>query len=203
MTYRGKRWLDLALSTPIAVVTLPLQGVAALAVRVTLGTPVLFRQLRPGLDGEPFTMLKFRTMHPVHAGRGQLDDASRLTKFGAFLRSSSIDELPALWNVIRGDMSLVGPRPLLVEYLSLYDDRQARRHDVLPGLTGLAQIRGRNSVTWEQRFRDDLEYVENQSFALDLRILLTTVLTVLRQVGISGEGEATMRRFAGNTGVRG
>lgn len=189
----AKRILDLVgASLGLVVASLPMAGIA-LAVRLTMGRPVLFRQGRPGLDGEPFVLVKFRTMRP-----GPGDDAARLTRLGRFLRSSSLDELPELWNVVVGDMSLVGPRPLLMEYLDRYSPRQARRHEVRPGLTGLAQVEGRNTVAWEDRFELDVRYVETRSFALDLRIIARTVGAVLRREGISGDGEATMTPFQGS-----
>ena len=168
-------------------------AVIAVAVRTTMGAPVLFRQRRPGRGGELFELIKFRTMTD-----GDGDDADRLTRLGRWLRSTSLDELPELWNVLRGDMSLVGPRPLLVEYLELYSPEQARRHEVRPGLTGLAQVAGRNLVDWEERFALDVRYVDEQSLGLDLRILGRTVLAVLRREGISGEGAATMAPFQGS-----
>ena len=197
MTYRGKRTLDLVVSVPILVLSLPVQAVAALAIRLTMGSPVLFSQTRPGLNGQPFEMRKFRTMHPLDSTKGWIDDNSRLTRLGALLRSSSVDELPTVWNIIRGDMSLVGPRPLLMSYLGRYSPSQARRMEVLPGLTGLAQVNGRNAQTWDERFAWDLEYVDSASLRTDLKILLKTVLTVARRDGISAEGEATMPEFKG------
>lgn len=167
-------------------------------VRCKLGSPVFFRQTRPGLHGRPFQMIKFRTMTDVCAPDGQLlPDAERLTAFGRFLRSSSLDELPELWNVLKGDMSLVGPRPLLMEYLPLYSPEQARRHEVLPGLTGWAQINGRNALSWEDKFRLDVWYVDNQSFWVDLRIIFQTIKKVVAREGISAVGEATMTKFEG------
>jgi lipopolysaccharide/colanic/teichoic acid biosynthesis glycosyltransferase len=195
---RAKRALDLTASLIALVVTLPVQGAVALAVRLNLGRPVLFRQIRPGLKGELFTILKFRTMRPADPARGWIDDSSRLTPLGRVLRSASLDELPTLWNVVRGDMSLVGPRPLLPQYLERYSPEQARRHDVRPGLTGLAQVSGRNALTWEDRLRLDVEYVQRQSFALDLRILLKTLGTVVRRQGITAPGAATMTEFLGS-----
>jgi len=168
-------------------------AVIAVALRLTMGSPVLFRQVRPGRRGELFTILKFRTMRS-----GEGTDTERLSSLGRWLRATSLDELPELWNVLRGDMSLVGPRPLLVEYLPLYSQRQARRHEVRPGLTGLAQVAGRNLVDWDERFELDVEYVETRSLALDLRIIGRTVAAVLRRDGISGEGEATMAPFRGS-----
>lgn len=164
-----------------------------------LGNPVFFRQLRPGLNGQPFEMIKFRTMRDSVDTSGRLlPDAERLTPFGKFLRSTSLDELPELWNVLKGDMSLVGPRPLLMEYLPLYNKEQMRRHLVRPGITGWAQVNGRNSISWEDRFRMDIWYVENQSFWIDLKILWLTLLTVLSRGGVSEPGQVTMSRFAGN-----
>jgi lipopolysaccharide/colanic/teichoic acid biosynthesis glycosyltransferase len=199
-SYRGKRVLDLSLTLPALILSLPVQGCVALLVRGRLGGPVLFRQERPGLEGRPFTMMKFRTMLPVDPERGQIDDATRMTRLGGFLRSTSLDELPTLWCIVRGDMSLVGPRPLLMQYLGRYSPAQARRHQVRPGLTGLAQVSGRNALTWDQKFRLDVEYVERQSLLLDLRIIAQTVRSVLRREGISADGAATMPEFVGNTG---
>ncbi len=190
--------MDLGLTIPAAVCSLPLQGAIALAIRYKLGRPILFRQLRPGLHGRPFELVKFRTMRPLDPQRGWTDDASRQTAFGSWLRATSLDELPSLWNVIRGDMSLVGPRPLLMEYLDRYGPDQARRHDVLPGLTGLAQVSGRNSLGWAEKFQLDLDYVEHQSLLLDLRVLARTVVVVVRRQGISALGHATAPLFAGS-----
>ena len=174
-------------------------AVIALLVRIRLGKPVLFRQLRPGLHGQPFTLLKFRTMlEALDTNGSPLPDAERLTAFGHFLRRWSLDELPELYNVLRGDMSLVGPRPLLMEYLPLYTAEQARRHDVRPGLTGWAQVNGRNAIGWDQKFAFDLWYVDHASLSLDLRILWLTVRNVFTRHGISAEGEATMPRFTGS-----
>jgi lipopolysaccharide/colanic/teichoic acid biosynthesis glycosyltransferase len=171
----------------------------ALLVRQRLGSPVLFRQVRPGLHGRPFEMIKFRTMTDDRLPDGTLmPDGERLTRFGRWLRATSLDELPELWNVVRGDMSLVGPRPLLMSYLSLYSTFQARRHEVRPGITGWAQVNGRNAVSWEERFRLDVWYVENRSFLLDLKILAMTVRTAVLREGISAPGEATMSRFTGS-----
>lgn len=168
-------------------------------VRRKLGSPVLFRQLRPGLQGCPFMMVKFRTMTDERGADGELlPDIQRLTAFGRFLRATSLDELPELWNVLRGEMSLVGPRPLLMEYLPLYSPAQARRHDVRPGITGWAQVNGRNAVSWDERFTLDVWYVDHQSLLLDLRILWLTVRKVLVREGISAQGDATMPRFTGN-----
>lgn len=176
---------------------LPL-ALLALMVRWKLGSPVFFRQVRPGLHGRPFRMLKFRTMTDQRDSHGQLlPDAQRLTSFGRFLRSTSLDELPELWNVLRGNMSLVGPRPLLMEYLPLYTPEQARRHEVRPGITGWAQVNGRNALSWNERFRLDVWYVDNQSLMLDLRILWRTFHKVLARDGINQAGEATMSKFTG------
>lgn len=191
-----KRALDVTVASAALLVSAPLLGLAALAVRQQLGSPVIFRQPRPGLNGKPFEMVKLRTMLTEdQAGSGH--DAARLTPLGSLLRSTSIDELPTLWNVLRGEMSLVGPRPLLMDYLPLYTPEQAHRHDVLPGLTGLAQIRGRNLLTWDEKFTADLEYVERQSLALDARILVATIKTVVRRSGIAHQDTATMPRFTG------
>ncbi|MNG82704.1 putative sugar transferase EpsL [compost metagenome] len=168
-------------------------------VRKKLGAPVLFRQQRPGRDGKPFEMVKFRTMRDAVDVHGNvLPDAQRMTPFGSFLRASSLDELPELWNVLKGEMSLVGPRPLLMEYLPLYSPEQYRRHEVRPGVTGWAQINGRNALSWEDKFKLDIWYVENRSFWLDLKILFLTVKKVVKKDGISGAGEATMSKFTGN-----
>ena len=199
-SYRGKRVLDLALTLPALIASLPVQVIVAALVRSHLGSPVLFRQERPGLEGRPFSMMKFRTMLPVDPERAQIDDACRVTRLGSFLRSTSLDELPTLWCIVKGDMSLVGPRPLLMQYLGRYSPTQARRHEVRPGLTGLAQVSGRNALTWDDKFRLDVEYIECQSLALDLRIIARTAMSVLRREGISADGAATMPEFLGNTG---
>lgn len=193
-----KRVLDLVIGIPALILSLPIQAVVAVAVAVKLGRPVLFKQVRPGLHGQPFEMRKFRSMRPVDPTRGWVDDASRMTPFGAKLRSTSLDELPALWNVVRGDMSLVGPRPLLMQYLPLYNAFQARRHEVKPGLTGLAQVSGRNAVTWDRRFELDVHYVDTWTIRGDLRILCDTVTAVLRRDGITAAGEVSMTEFTGN-----
>lgn len=178
----------------------PLLLILSCMVRILLGSPVLFRQLRPGMHGEPFVMLKFRTMTDQCDSAGSLlPDDQRLTSFGKFLRSTSLDELPELFNVLLGDMSLVGPRPLLMEYLPLYTSEQSRRHEVRPGITGWAQVNGRNAITWEEKFRLDVWYVDNRSFLLDLRILWMTVSKVFRREGISQDGQATMEKFAGSS----
>lgn len=197
MTYPGKRILDLAISLPVLLLSLPVQAAAALAIRLAMGSPVLFTQTRPGLHGEPFEMRKFRTMRPVDHARGWTDDASRMTSLGSLLRSTSIDELPTLWNIVRGDMSVVGPRPLLMRYLDRYSPEQARRMEVPPGLTGLAQVNGRNAQSWEERFAYDVEYVDSCSPTLDMQILVKTVAAVLRREGITAQGEATMSEFTG------
>ncbi|AIN82133.1 MULTISPECIES: sugar transferase [Corynebacterium] len=194
-----KRGIDVAASAAGLIVLSPVMGATALAVRLSMGKPVLFRQERPGQDGEPFNILKFRTMHHVNPAKGFVDDASRLTQVGKFLRSTSLDELPELFNVLRGDMSLVGPRPLRMKYLERYSPRQARRHEVPPGITGLAQVSGRNGITWEERFEYDVQYVDNWSLLLDAKILLDTILVVLRREGISEEGQATMTEFTGSS----
>ena len=194
-----KRIFDLLVASLLAIVLLPVMLVVAVVVRVRLGSPVLFRQRRPGLHGRPFTLLKFRTMTDARSPDGRLlPDAERLRAIGRALRASSLDELPELWNVIRGDMSLVGPRPLLMEYLELYSPQQARRHDVRPGLTGWAQIHGRNAVSWEDRFRLDVWYATHHSLWLDVRILFATLRTVLTRRGISAPGESTMSKFKGS-----
>jgi len=198
-----KRLFDFAVALVALVLLSPVLGFVAWQVRRQLGSPVLFRQCRPGLNGMPFQMVKFRTMLNAIGADGQpLPDAMRMTRLGSFLRSSSLDELPELWNVLKGEMSLVGPRPLLMEYLPLYSPEQARRHEVRPGVTGWAQVNGRNALTWDEKFRLDLWYVENRSFLLDLKILALTVRKVFVREGISAAGEATMPRFTGNQGVK-
>lgn len=193
-----KRLFDLVLVIALLPVLLPVTAIVALIVRRQMGSPVIFRQQRPGLHGEPFEMLKFRTMRDAVDQDGRpLADAERITDFGRFLRASSLDELPELWNVLKGEMSLVGPRPLLMDYLPLYDAEQARRHDVRPGVTGWAQINGRNALTWEQKFALDSWYVDNRSLWLDVGILFSTFAKVLKREGISADGEATMPKFVG------
>lgn len=194
-----KRALDIAGSVVGLVVTAPLQAGLAVAVWKMHGRPVLFRQLRPGKDGNLFELLKFRTMLPMDEVR--TTDADRLTTFGRALRATSLDELPSLWNVLKGDMSFVGPRPLLAHYIPLYSPGQARRHEVRPGITGLAQVRGRNATTWADRLDHDVDYVDRRSFGLDARIVLDTFLVVLKRDGISAEGEATMVEFTGDSGT--
>lgn len=198
----GKRVLDLAIGVPVLILSLPVQATVALLVRVRLGRPVLFRQQRPGLHGVPFEMIKFRTMADPDPGRGLVTDEERMMPLGAFLRSTSLDELPALVHVVRGQMSLVGPRPLLVKYLDRYSPEQARRHEVRPGITGLAQVEGRNSITWERRLALDVEYVDRRSIALDLYILSRTVRAVLGRKGVSGVGVLTMSEFTGGDTAR-
>lgn len=193
-----KRALDLAVTLPAAVLSLPVQAVVAVAVRRSMGTPVLFRQERPGLHGQSFTMVKFRTMRDADPTVGIEEDAERLSRLGRILRATSLDELPSLWNVVRGDMSLVGPRPLLVRYLTRYSPEQARRHEVRPGLTGLAQVSGRNALTWERRLELDVQYVDHHTVRGDLRILAATVGKVLRREGITGDDSATMTEFWGS-----
>ena len=193
-----KRSFDFCAAVGALLLLWPLVLIVAILVRTKLGSPVLFCQLRPGRNGAPFAMLKFRSMTDARDGNGALlPDAARLTSFGKFLRSSSLDELPGLWNIVRGDMSLVGPRPLLMEYLPLYNAEQARRHEVRPGLTGWAQINGRNALQWEQKFALDCWYVDNQTLWLDIKILALTVFKVMRRSDISADGEATMPRFTG------
>jgi len=191
-----KRTLDSLLALGALIVLAPVLLLLALIIRMELGSPVLFRQPRPGRGGRVFTLWKFRTMNQARDDEGQLmPDGQRLTPFGRWLRTTSLDELPELWNVLRGDMSLVGPRPLLVEYLARYTPEEARRHEVRPGLTGWAQVNGRNATTWEERLRLDVWYVDHRSFALDLRILLRTVILVFSRAGISAPGSATMPEF--------
>ena len=193
---RYPKWLfDLAVASAALVVLSPVVAPVVLAVRLTLGSPVLFVQTRPGLNGQPFRLYKFRTMIEGEAG-----DENRLTGFGRFLRSTSLDELPELWNVIRGDMSLVGPRPLLMHYLDHYTPFQMRRHEVRPGITGWSQVNGRNAITWAQRFADDVWYVDHRSFLLDLRILALTLAKVILRSGVSAEGSATMPQFVNAPG---
>ncbi len=191
-----KRLFDLLLTLVAAILFSPILLITTLLVRQKLGSPILFSQQRPGLDGKPFRMYKFRTMTDERDANGDLlPDAQRLTQFGCFLRSTSLDELPAFWNVFKGDMSLVGPRPLLMEYLPLYSPEQACRHNVRPGITGWAQVNGRNAISWEEKFKLDVWYVDNQSFWLDLKILFLTLRKVFVREGISAEGEATMPKF--------
>jgi lipopolysaccharide/colanic/teichoic acid biosynthesis glycosyltransferase len=194
-----KRVLDRSVAGLLLAATAPVMAATAAVVAVTMGRPVLFRQRRPGLHGRPFEIAKFRTMRDAHdAGGAALPDAARLTAVGKFLRSTSLDELPQLWNVLRGELSLVGPRPLLMQYLPRYDKEQARRHDVLPGITGWAQVHGRNEVDWDARFRLDVWYVDHWSLLLDLEILALTVVTLVRREGISRRDHATMYEFMGS-----
>ena len=196
---RGIKRLADAFAALVALALLsPLIVVVALLVRAKLGSPILFRQERPGLDGRPFTLVKFRTMLNARDESGALrPDAERMTPFGRWLRASSVDELPELWNVLKGEMSLVGPRPLLMHYLPLYSPEQARRHNVRPGVTGWAQINGRNAISWDEKFAFDVWYVDNWSLMLDAKILLASVISVFSRHGISAEGAATMHEFTG------
>lgn len=193
-----KRLLDIIIASTALILLSPLYVYVAYKVKKNLGSPVWFRQVRPGLHGKPFEMIKFRTMKDALDEYGKpLPDSERLTAFGKMLRSSSLDEMPELWNVIKGDMSVVGPRPLLMEYLPLYNEEQAKRHDVRPGMTGHAQVNGRNAISWEQKFELDTWYVENQSLWLDFKIMLQTVKKVIAKDDISEAGEATMSKFTG------
>lgn len=194
-----KRLFDLLAALVGLILLSPILIILALMVRINLGEPVLFRQIRPGMNQSPFEMVKFRTMREAYGPGGeQLPDAQRLTSFGKFLRSTSLDELPELWNVLKGDMSFVGPRPLLMEYIPLYTDDQKRRHEVRPGITGWAQVNGRNALSWDEKFKLDVWYVDNQSFWLDIKILLMTMKKVSLREGISAKGDATMPAFTGN-----
>lgn len=193
-----KRLLDIIIASIALILLSPLYAFVAYKVKKNLGSPVLFRQVRPGLQGKPFEMIKFRTMKDARDAQGNpLPDSERLTPFGKMLRSSSLDEMPELWNVIKGDMSIVGPRPLLMEYLPLYSPEQAKRHNVRPGMTGHAQVNGRNAIGWDEKFKLDTWYVENQSTLLDFKIMFKTVHKVLAKDDISAEGEATMTKFTG------
>lgn len=194
----GKRIFDVMATLLCGIIALPLGLLVALIVRMRLGSPVLYRQRRPGINGVPFTILKFRTMTNEADGSGTLlPDAQRLTAFGSFLRATSLDELPELWNVLRGEMSLVGPRPLLLQYLDRYTAEQARRHEVLPGITGWAQVNGRNALSWSEKFAYDVWYVDNMSFILDIKILLRTVQQVLSRAEINQPGAATAEEYTG------
>jgi len=194
-----KRLMDILGAMAGLLLLAPVIVLLSLLVRVKLGSPVLFRQSRPGRAGQAFEMAKFRTMTDARDANGELlPDADRLTGFGQFLRASSLDELPELWNVLKGDMSLVGPRPLLMEYLPLYSERQARRHEVRPGITGWAQVNGRNALSWEEKFELDVWYVENRTLWLDIKILFLTVWKVIKRDDINQDGEATMTRFTGS-----
>lgn len=193
-----KRLFDIVASICGLLLLAPVIAIVAWQIRRKLGSPVLFRQVRPGLNGKPFEMIKFRTMRDaVDAAGNPLPDSERMTPFGSFLRSSSLDELPELWNVLKGDMSLVGPRPLLMEYLPLYSPEQYRRHEARPGVTGWAQINGRNALSWDEKFKLDIWYVDNRSFWLDLKIIFLTIKKVVVRDGISADGEATMAKFTG------
>ncbi|MET8252095.1 sugar transferase [Micromonospora sp. NPDC005197] len=199
---RWKRLLDVLGALLVLLLGAPVLALVALVVLVAHGRPVLFRHTRPGLHGKLFEVVKFRTMRHPDPDRGLVSDADRLTRVGRWLRASSLDELPEFWNVLRGEMSVVGPRPHLVRYLSLYNSEQARRHDVRPGITGLAQVRGRNALDWGAKFAYDVEYVDRRSFLLDLRIVLATVWVVLSRQGISAPGAATWHEFTGNPPAR-
>jgi lipopolysaccharide/colanic/teichoic acid biosynthesis glycosyltransferase len=194
---RIQRTIDIAVALVMLILTAPLMLVVAVLVGWRLGRPVFFRQERPGLHGRTFTMVKFRTMRDVDPRRGLITDADRMTRLGRLLRATSVDELPTFINILKGDMSLVGPRPLLVRYLDRYTPTQARRHEVRPGLTGLAQVRGRNALSWEDKFELDVWYVDHRTLPLNLRILAETFLTVVRRDGIAAEGEVTMPEFMG------
>ena len=194
-----KRLLDILIASTALLLLSPLYAFVAYKVKKNLGSPVLFRQVRPGLHGKPFEMIKFRTMRDaVDAQGNSLPDSERLTPFGKMLRATSLDEMPELWNVIKGDMSVVGPRPLLMEYLPLYSPEQAKRHNVRPGMTGHAQINGRNAIGWDEKFKLDTWYVDNQSTLLDFKIMFQTVHKVLAKDDISADGEATMTKFTGS-----
>ena len=196
----AKRLFDILVSLSVLLFGAPVLLLLCLAVRINMGSPIFFRQERPGLNGEIFEIIKFRTMRDAYDQDSKpLPDAERLTKLGRLLRATSLDELPELLNVLKGEMSLVGPRPLLVRYLPIYTPEQARRHDVRPGITGLAQVRGRNALDWDSKFAYDIEYVDNQSLWFDLRILFETVRAVVKREGISHEGVVTMPRFEGST----
>ena len=195
-----KRVFDIAVSLLLLVICAPLMALIALSVSLAMGSPILLRQLRPGLSGQPFTFLKFRSMTEARDADGVLlPDSQRLTPFGRWLRRSSLDELPQLLNVLSGDMSLVGPRPLLMEYLPLYSPHQARRHEVRPGITGWAQVNGRNAISWDEKFEYDVWYVEHRSFLLDMKILLLTLRRVFQRDDVSHDGHATMPRFTGSS----
>jgi len=194
-----KRILDVAIASTALVLLSPVYALVAYKVKKNLGSPVLFRQTRPGLHGQPFEMIKFRSMKDAMDAAGHpLPDSERLTPFGKMLRATSLDEMPELWNVIKGDMSIVGPRPLLMEYLPLYNAEQAKRHEVRPGITGYAQVNGRNAISWEKKFELDTWYVKNQSLWLDFKIMLKTVKKVLAKDDISAEGEVTIKKFTGS-----
>lgn len=191
--------MDVALAVILLLVTLPLQAVVGVLVLVKLGRPVLFRQARPGKDEKIFDLVKFRSMKNLDPDRPYQSDADRLGRLGLVLRSSSIDEIPSLWNVVKGDMSMVGPRPLLVQYLERYTPEQARRHEVRPGITGLAQVSGRNAIDWDQKFRLDVQYVDSRSLSLDFQIGLKTIVKVIKREGIASAGSVTMTEFMGGS----
>lgn len=197
-----KRCLDIVGSSVLLVATAPIMGVTAVLVRRNLGSPVIFRQARPGKDGEIFELMKFRSMLNVNEAEGLVTNEQRMTDFGRRLRSTSLDELPSLINVLRGDMSFVGPRPLMVAYLDRYTPTESRRHEVRPGITGLAQVNGRNLLAWSDRFKMDIEYVDSMSLGMDLKVLAKTVSTVFSRRGVTGEGQATMSEFMGTNEER-
>jgi len=195
-----KRVIDLIVALTVLILLLPILILVSMMVRTKMGSPIFFRQVRPGFKGRTFELIKFRTMlNAVNHSGNSLPDEQRLGSFGKFLRSTSLDELPALWNVLKGDLSLVGPRPLLVEYLPLYSEEQAKRHNVLPGITGWAQINGRNAISWNDKFKYDVWYVENKSFWLDLKILFITLKKVITKEGVSADNHVTMPFFTGST----
>lgn len=197
----AKRAFDLFVSLTGLIVAAPLLLGLALLVRIFLGSPVLFRQVRPGMNAEPFEILKFRTMTDAVGPDGELlPDSERLTRFGRFLRASSLDELPELWNVLKGEMSLVGPRPLLMEYVPLYNQQQMRRHAMRPGITGWSQVNGRNAISWDEKFALDIWYVDNQSMLLDLKILFMTVASIVKREGINASQDVPMPKFTGSKG---
>ncbi|WKA53995.1 sugar transferase [Planococcus shixiaomingii] len=199
----GKRIFDFTLSLIALLIFSPIFVVTSLIIRIKIGSPIVFKQERPGLKGRPFHVYKFRSMTDQRDTQGELlPDNLRLTSFGKIIRKLSLDELPQLWNVLKGDMSFVGPRPLLIHYMELYDKSQMKRHDVRPGITGWAQVNGRNTISWEQKFEYDVWYVENQSFWLDMKILFMTVLKVFKSEGVSQDGHATMTQFKGNSTSR-
>jgi lipopolysaccharide/colanic/teichoic acid biosynthesis glycosyltransferase len=198
-----KRFIDVVISGIILLLCTPILFAVAIAIFSKMGNPIFFTQVRPGMNGKPFKMVKFRTMSNAVGSSGEpLADKLRLTKLGKFLRATSLDELPELWNVLTGEMSLVGPRPLLMEYLPLYTAKQARRHEVRPGITGWAQINGRNALSWEEKFELDVWYVQNRSNIVDLKVLLKTAILVLAQTGINSDGHSTMPKFEGKKGPK-
>lgn len=193
-----KRFIDVIVSLSVLIVSFPVLTLTAVLIRISMGKPVLFKQERPGLNGQPFCLYKLRTMQTVRDQKGEmLDDEWRITRLGRIIRSLSIDELPQLINVLKGDMSLIGPRPLLLEYLPLYTKEQKKRHLVKPGITGWAQINGRNAITWEEKFKLDVWYVENRSLKLDMKIFLLTLKKIIKKEGISQQGQVTMEKFKG------